>query len=591
MRIPPKLSLRGTQLAGWVPKDYGRPQASGILFDEDIRIPMADGIELFADLFRPTGGARVPTLVSWAVYIKDTERLGGGPFIDESGVCAFVIKSGYAILRIQPRGTGKSGGAADEEMFGEQERRDCHDSIEWAARQSWCDGGVGMTGMSYFAIAQLIVAATRPPSLKAIFPYKGMTDVYRHGFFKGGAAYSGIIELFAAFEKTVPPRIASGVRHALSYVLNRPRFEMQMSDPVKTERTVRKFLRKHPPPQAAVRGYINRMFDHVFDDGDYWRRKSVYPGIESIEVPVCIATDFGAQDLHFFGAFELWHRLKSDKWLFFGPPEYAFPWSNYQRELVAWYDWQLKGIDNGYATLPRVRYWLRGADRWESASDWPIPGAAPLRLFLAGAGGDSRRTQLLSAQAPPTDSRSYLAIPSTSYYVAQIDDYETQVLHFATEPFAEDTRIVGPVALTISVTATAIDTYIVVRLSDVAPDGKRVKLSWGWILASHRSVDMGRSNPTEIVHDHSSTAARQLVPGRCAELRFSANPIANLFHTGHRLELEIASRPELLASEAGEGFDMFHWDPVPYRSRNTILFGGDAPSYIDLCQLQAGASG
>jgi predicted acyl esterase len=139
--------------------------------------------------------------------------------------------------------------------------------------------------------------------------------------------------------------------------------------------------------------------------------------------------------------------------------------------------------------------------------------------------------------------------------------------------------------LTISLSATAIDTYLVVRLSDIAPHGKRVKLSWGWILASHRSVDETRSNPTEIVHDHGSSAARQLVPGRVAGLRFSANPIANLFRTGHRLELEIASRPELLASEAGEGFDMFHWDPVPYRSRNTIHLGGEAPSHIDLCRL------
>jgi putative CocE/NonD family hydrolase len=585
MRIPPKLSLRGTQLAGWTPKDHGRKPANGILFDEDIRIPMADGVELVADLFRPTGGTPVPVLVSWAVYIKDTERLGGGPFIDESGVCQYVIKSGYAVLRIQPRGTGKSAGAVDDEMFSEQERRDCHDSIEWAARQAWCDGSVGMTGMSYFAMAQLIAAATRPPSLKAIFPYKGMTDVYRHGFFKGGAAYTGILELFAAFEKTIPPRIASGIRHALSYVLNRPRFAMEMSDPAKTERTVRGFLRKHPPPEAAVRGYVSRMFDHVFDDGDYWSRKSAHPGIESIEVPVCIGTDFGAIDMHFFGAFELWHRLKARKWLFFGPPEYIFPWSNYQRELVAWYDWQLKGIDNGYATLPPVRYWLRGAERWESASDWPVPEATPVRLYLAGGSDDARGAQLLAAQAPPAGSRSYLAIPSTSYYVRQVDDLEAQVMRFATEPFARGTRFVGPVVLNICLAATAIDTYVVVRLSDVAPDGKRVKLCWGWLLASHRSVDQARSNPTEIVHDHSSAAACQLVPGQCTELRFSASPIANLFRPGHRLELEIASRPELLASESGEGFDMFHWDAVPYRSRNTIQFGGDAPSYIDLRQL------
>jgi len=582
MRIEPRLALRGTQLAGWTPAAGSGATAGGILFDEDIRIPMADGTELVADLFRPAGLVRAPVLVSWAVYIKDTERMGGGPFIDESGVCPFVVKSGYAILRVQPRGTGKSGGHAPDEMFTPAESKDCHDAIEWAAVQPWCDGLVGMTGMSYFAIAQLLAAATRPPSLKAIFPYKAMTDVYRHGFFKGGAAYSGIIELFAAFEKVVPPKLPATMRHLMSHLLNNKRFETEMSDPAKTERKVRKFLRSNPPPEAAVKGYISRMFDHTFDDGDFWRRKSVAPTIEAIDIPVCIATDFGAQDLHFFGAFELWHRLRSDKWLFFGPPEYAFPWSNYQKELVAWYDWQLKGIDNGYAALPRVRYWLCGAERWQQAADWPIPDARLHRLYLAKDVESSRGRQSLRPDPPEPGSQTYLAIPSTSYQLPKIDDYEAQVLRWVTPPHEQATEIVGPVTLLLSFSASAIDTYFVARLSDIAPDGKRRKLSWGWILASHRTVDAERSNPTEIVHDHSSGAARQLVPGEVAQVKFSLNPIANLFKAGHRIELEIASRPELLASESGEGFDMFHWDPVPYRSRNTVYFGGEQPSCLEL---------
>jgi predicted acyl esterase len=376
------------------------------------------------------------------------------------------------------------------------------------------------------------------------------------------------------------------VRHALSQVLNSKRFEMQMSDPAATQRSVRKFLRGRAPPQAAVRGYISRMFDRTFDDGDFWRCASAAPLIEQIEIPVCIATDFGAQDLHFFGAFELWHRLRSEKCLFIGPPEYAFPWSNYQQELVAWYDWRLRGIDNGYAALPPVRYWLRGTNRWCSATDWPIPDAKPCRLYLATGPADARQTQNLQSHPADSDSRSLLAIPSTSYYVAELDQYEAQVLRWSTAPYPADTTLVGPVSLTVQLSATAIDTYIVVRLSDIAPDGARTKLSWGWLLASHRTIDPARSNPTEIVHDHSSAAARQLVPGQRTELKFSLNPIANMFRAGHRMELEIAARPELISTEAGEGFDMFYWDPVPYRSRNTIFTGGaDGGSFLDLCAL------
>ncbi len=169
-----------------------------------------------------------------------------------------------------------------------------------------------------------------------------------------------------------------------------------------------------------------------------------------------------------------------------------------------------------------------------------------------------------------------------------LDQYETQILRFSTVPYEFETEITGPVKLRLSISASAIDTYIIARLSDVAPGGKRTKLAWGWLLASHRTIDPERSNPTEIVHDHRAQSARQLVPGTETELQFSLTPIANLFKPGHRMELEIASRPELLVSEAGEGFDMFTWDPVPYRCRTTLYTGGLAPSYLEVMVVAHG---
>ena len=576
MRIPPKLSLRGTQLAGWSPDPAPCPVVSGILFDKDVEITLADGTVLIADLFRPAGLGPVPALMSWAGYIKDTERLGGGPFIDESGVCPFTIKSGYTVIRVQPRGTGRSQGTPPDEMFSVQERQDAHDVIEWIAAQPWCDGKVGMTGMSQFAMAQLLTASTKPPHLKAIFPYKGMTDVYRQGFYKGGAPYTGAIELFTAFERATPPKIPSGVRHALSYLLNFHRFSMETSDGRKTEKRLRGFMKKNPPGKESLDGYVSRVFDPAFDDGDYWRSKSVCSVIDQIDVPVCIATDFGAQGFHFFGAFELWHRLKSDKFLFVGPPEYRFPWANYQQEMVAWYDWQLKGVDNGYAALPRVRYWLRGAERWETSTDWPLPEAVPTNLYLQR-GGE------LSSEAPDTPSAaSYLAYSSEAYTPPGLAEHEPPLLRYQSAPCVEPLKVVGPVKLSLKLSASAIDTYVVARLSDIAPDGARTKLAWGWLMASHRTIDPARSNPTEIVHDHSSKAARQLTPGEQTQLEFSLTPIANLFQKGHRIELEIASQPNRLLSESNDGFDMFCWDPVPYPSRNHIHHGGLQPSLLTM---------
>jgi putative CocE/NonD family hydrolase len=543
---------------------------------------MPDGVVLLADLFRPAGLARAPVLISWAPYVKDAERTGGGPLIDESGAMAFIVQRGYAVLRVQPRGTGRSGGALIEEMFGDTEIQDCRDTIEWVSQQPWCDGKIGMTGMSAFSVMQLRVAGTRPPKLTAIFPYKGFTDIYRHGFYKGGAAYTGAMELMCAFEKVKLPRLPSWLRHALSHLLNRPPFLKHTSDARANEIANRKAMRMVTPPEEACRTYVKRLFDHPFDDA-HWRHRSPTASLANIELPLCIGTDYGAVGFHLFGAFELWHRTRGDKRLFIGPAEYEFPWSNYHEEALAWYDWQLKGIDNGYADLPRVRYFLTGANRWQSASDWPLPDSRPTRLYLTTGAQSALQPQSLQPDPPAqAGSQSWLAIQSQSFYVDEIDRYEAQVLAYQTAGFDTDVEIVGPVHLHLTLTATAIDAHIGARLSDVAPDGRRRKLAFGWLMASHRQIDPARSNPTEIVHDHRAEAAHALVAFQPTSISLSLTPISHCFRAGHRLLLEIGSRPDKLCSEAGEGYDMFLWDPVPYKARLTVAHGGSAPSYLEV---------
>jgi len=102
----------------------------------------------------------------------------------ESGMTDYFVPRGYVHVHGDPRGIGRSGGKYLH--FGEQEQQDGHDLIEWIARQPWCNGNVGMLGMSYFAVNQLLVATQRPPSLKAIFVHDGYTDMYRQLAYHGG---------------------------------------------------------------------------------------------------------------------------------------------------------------------------------------------------------------------------------------------------------------------------------------------------------------------------------------------------------------------------------------------------------------------
>ena len=87
-------------------------------------------------------------------------------------------------------------------------------------------------------------------------------------------------------------------------------------------------------------------------------------------------------------------------------------WSTYHEELIAWYDYTLKGVDNGYAELPPVRYWINGANTWSSAQDWPIPGTVKRRFYLVSRTGDALDEQALLLEEPQVETElSYLAIP------------------------------------------------------------------------------------------------------------------------------------------------------------------------------------
>lgn len=152
------------------------------------------------------------------------------------------------------------------------------------------------------------------------------------------------------------------------------------------------------------------------------------------------------------------------------------------------------------------------------------------------------------------------------------------MLSFATEPFAEDTEMVGPITLSARLSSTAIDTYLSARLSDLAPDGERRSLSFGYQRAAIRKIDEARSTPTEIVHE--GDALEPLTPGEPVTVVLSLTVSANLFRRGHRLLLEIGSRTDLIGSSFAEGFVYFDVDSPPYPARNTLYAGED--SYLEV---------
>ena len=148
-----------------------------------------------------------------------------------------------------------------------------------------------------------------------------------------------------------------------------------------------------------MRDFARLAFDQPYDSS-YYREKSAWPVLDQIQIPVCLGTNWGNTGLHMRGAFQAWHSIHAPKKLFIGPPDPRWPWANYHQELLAWYDYHLKGLDTGVEEQPPVRYWLQGANRWKTAGDWPVPGTGTQRLYLKSVSENNLDPQLLDSQLP-----------------------------------------------------------------------------------------------------------------------------------------------------------------------------------------------
>src|SRR6201747_3170367 len=186
--------LNGPQTTGRTYQNLSEPKYT-MARQDDVLVPMRDGINLLADVFYPAEPGRYPVLVAASPYPRQIQNMGAPLGFVEAGASDFFVPRGYVHVIANCRGTSGSGGTFG--FFDAQERRDMHDLVEWAAAQPWSDGNVGMGGISYFAMKQLEGAVEQPPHLKAIFPVAGTFDLYESATHHGLVSSSFITPFLA----------------------------------------------------------------------------------------------------------------------------------------------------------------------------------------------------------------------------------------------------------------------------------------------------------------------------------------------------------------------------------------------------------
>jgi predicted acyl esterase len=551
----------------------------GMRIDWDVPISMDDGLVLRADIYRPVEDGRYPVIMSHGPYGKGLlfedlyadqwrRMVEAHPDVTAGSTNTYQnwevvdpekwVPDGYAVVRVDSRGAGRSPGLLD--IWSAREAKDFHDCIEWAAEQPWSNGKIGLNGISYYAMNQWQVAALQPPHLTAMCIWEGAADFYRDLSHHGGILCTFGETWFPAQVVTVQHgRGTRGLRSAMN------------GDWISGPATL-----SDDELGANRRDFYDDCYNNPLDSADYWRTRM--PDWSKVTVPLFSAGNWGGQGLHTRGNFEGFVRAASEqKWLeVHGIEHWTEFYTDYGVNLQKrFFGHFLKGEDTGWRDQPKVQLQVRHpgehfVERHEDA--WPLPRTEWTKLYLHPA-------DLSLSGEPPT------AQGSVTY--GGLGDGVT----FLTAPLAEETEITGPIAakLWVSSATQDADLFVVVRV--FAPDMKEVTfqgaldpntpIAQGWLRASHRKLDPALSLAYRPYHTHDGK--QPLTPGEIYELDVEVWPTCIAVPAGFRLALTIRGRDYEYPGGPGEGLELLgrvftgvgpfrHDDP---RDRPPEIYGGN----------------
>ena len=558
--------------------------------DWDAPIEMDDGIVLRADVFRPIAEAKHPVILSYGPYAKGLSFQEG-----YKGNWARLIKAapkvllgssnkyqnwelvdpekwvpdGYACVRVDSRGAGRSPGALD--VWSPRETLDLYQCIEWAGTQPWSNGKVGINGISYYAMNQWTVGALKPPHLAALCVWEGSSDYYREL-----CRHGGILSDF--FNNWYPRQVSSvqhgvGARGAKSVVTGE-----LVAGPGTLSDSELAANRADSPGEAKRR----RLYD------DYYAARTA--DFSQIEAPLLSAGNWGGMGLHSRGNFEGYLGAGSkQKWLeVHGDTHFTHFYSKYGEALQKrFFGYFLKGEDTGWNNQPRVLLNIRHPREkfvLREENEWPLARTRWTKYFL-------RPEAMLLAPEPSSASTTL--------------EYETNGdgLTFRNPPLTTSIEITGPVAAKLwlsSQTADA-DVFLALRLFD--PDGKeitfigsndpRVPVGLGWLRASHRKLDPAKSWPSRPWHTHDEEWLLKL--GEPVELDIEIWPTSIVVPPGYQLALTVRGKdyevdgkdiavPNAPYPMKGVG-PFIHVDPDDrpqnlFATRNTLHFSRKQQPYL-----------
>ena len=516
----------------------------GIVIEHNVETIVRDGTTLRSNVYRPDDDARYPGLLTRTPYCKDQEGLGLARY-------APYVRAGYAVVVQDSRGRYQSDGDFIPQYIADTgDAEDGYDTVEWLATQDYCNGKVGAVGHSYNAWMDWMLAKLQPPHLQAMAntacPFEWNLIDFPGGFRPGRRlhwlmchmapdmrrrqglpsphTYQEADRLWQELEHgrllgllpygRLPEVLPPGLREYVAQWLENPTVRPWRFDLSHSQVTV---------PNIDFTGW----FDH------------------------CVSTIKHLTTVQRIGATD---TARNDSKVVIGPwnhggfgkrelGEFDFGVGaslDHHQEIIRWFDFWLKDLDNGVDSLAPVRYFVMGSGKWRSADSWPPAGYQSVEYCLDVETGEGGQTLALKQEQVPDDdsetsytydpldpvptlwSRDLYSVPGNRRRL----DYRRDILRYRTAPLIESCEIGGDATVVLFVSCMTPDTDFFARLVDEPPEGPALEIAYGMVRARYR---------------HSFEQEDFLVAGEITEIEIVLGPTANLFLPGHRIRLEITS--------------------------------------------------
>ena len=568
------------------PGDYS-PVKYEVVAELDCDAPMRDGVTLKIDIFRPQAEGRFPAVLLQTPYNKS----GQAPRAEK-----FAAR-GYVVVNSDSRGRFESGGEWDP--FSPNHKTDGYDLVQWVAEQKWCNGNVGTYGLSYMGWTQWWTAAQAPSALRAIVPEVAPPDHFSNCPYQNGILVSWMVDWAGTMSARLPHRTGPGPYGGFAVNRREAYGKLPYIDFDKT---------RNYKPNAWWRKWI----EQNTGDGEYWRaiayqtpESYAQVKVPSLAISGWFDANFPGTTMNYLGVQQYggspaarrprivigpWehiiNRHRTAAGVDFGP-QAIIDWDGY---VLRWFDYHLKGIDNGVQQDPPVHVFVMGRNKWRAAQEWPLPQTRFTKYYLhsGGKANSSRGDGSLSPQHPgnePPDRYIYDPddpTPSAAFANGHIDGprdisasaARRDVLVYDTPKLTEEVEIVGPITARLFAATSARDTDWMIRLSDVHPDGRVLFLAEGVMRARHRDPGRhGAFSPNKL-----STIEPLQPYDYTIEFWRSTG---NVFAQGHRIRIEISSSyyPYYLRNP-NSGQDNIGLATKFQTARQTVFHDAERPSHV-----------